>query len=242
MLIASVLDGAPFPPDPETEAARYATLVALPLLTGIAYGLIGLKRPSSPLRFLAGPALWLAAAMAALPIAGPVLGGFAVATPHPAQMAVAMAAVPLTLLLVRLPALRPLRVPTEVSAVVGSVVLVLLGALASISEDAVGWPLAATLALVAVTAELLAARADDRVVNAVQVGAVAGAVLALAPVLAAAPWGLVGLVAGVVLAEWIGSRRPRTGRSAERARPRRGRRRSPCWPLRAGTPSAPSPR
>ena len=80
---------------------------------------------------------------------------------------------------------------------VGTVVLVLLGALASISEDAVGWPLAATLALVAVTAELLAARADDRVVNAIQVGAVAGAVLALAPVLAAEPWGLVGLVAGV---------------------------------------------
>jgi len=128
VLIASVLDGAPIPPDPETEAARYATLVALPLLTAIAYAAIGLKRPSSPLRFLAGPALWLAAAMAALPIAGPVLGGSEVATPHPEQMAVAMAAVPLTLLLVRLPALRPLRVPTELSAVVGSAVLVLLGA------------------------------------------------------------------------------------------------------------------
>jgi len=212
VLIASVLDTAPIPPDPETEAARYATLVVLPLLTGLAYGLIGLKRPSSPLRFLAAPSLWLAAAMAALPTAGPVLGGFEVATPHPTQIAVAMAAVPLTLLLVRLPRLATLRVPTELSAVVGAVVLLLLEVLASLAEDAVGWPLAATLALLAVTAELLAPRAADRLVNSVQLVAAAGAVLSLAPVLALGPWGLIGLVAGVALAEWIGYRRP-DGRS-----------------------------
>ena len=65
LLVASFVDGTPFPPD-LTGRALALVLAPLMLAVGGAFALAARRRADSPLRFLVAPMLWWAAAAAGL--------------------------------------------------------------------------------------------------------------------------------------------------------------------------------
>ena len=142
VVTASMTDGAPVPPDLSGRA--------LPIVQGLAVALVAAgmvlvvrRSPSSPLRFLAGPVLWMAAGLAAGAARNPVPAGYETARPDSLQLSVILAALAATVLLCRwrgVPA--ALADATRAAALpVAGVVYVLELVLAG---DA-GWPIAGTI-------------------------------------------------------------------------------------------------
>lgn len=207
VVAAAFTDGAPVPPDVDGRA--------LPLAQGFGVAAVALgmafavrRRPTSPLRYLVGPAAWLAAGLAAGGLRTPVPTGYETAQPDAIQLAVVLAAIASTLLVLARRPDGPLvdatrRVALPMTAVVYLVELVVAG-----SE---GWPLASSLvaglAAVAVL-ETEANRLPALVVGSLQYGVVGIGALRLVAVTDPA-WVAVGaFVALLGLSEYLGRRRP----------------------------------
>jgi hypothetical protein len=132
--LAALVDDAPLPPDPSGRAL-VAGLAGGCLVSAAGYGTIAARRPDHPLRYVAAPAGWLAVAMAALAARRPVPGGQGIATPSGGQLAAVLAAIAITLLVVRrFPGWAR---PVSDAAIVG---LGVTGLLAVLTLAAAGWP------------------------------------------------------------------------------------------------------
>jgi len=209
--IATLVDGAPVPRDPHTYVLVTAA-TAVPLVIAIAYAVIGTRRPSSPLRYLAAPTLWVAVAMAALlPRAHELTGwvGGHIATPTGVgQAAAVLVAVAATAVATRLRPQHPLSTPSQLAALVG---LPLVLALALLVGARDGWPLAPVLVGAAAVVVALEALAPRLPVEVVAVGQPLAVVAPLAVPLAMTPrgWLAVALtVASLALLEWQARTRP----------------------------------
>ena len=164
MLVTSLLDDVPFPPDPTGGALR-ATLTVVCLLASGGYALWSHGHRESGLRFLVGPMLWFAAAMAAMGVGRPIPDGEAVAVPSSAQLSAMAATLVLTVLAARRWPGHQLARPATTAAIPGVVVLAVLTTLTWAAE---GWPVgpvAGTGVLLLVALLLLEPRLPDSLVD-----------------------------------------------------------------------------
>ncbi len=140
VLFAAFVDGAGFPPDLE-EGALLVTLAVLALVLAGGYAAVSHRDPTSPLRFLVAPMLWVAAGVVGLAFQR---------GPSAAQMAVVTWAVVATLAVARLRPRFSLAGPILTVGLPGLVVAYALTLLFAASE---AWPalpmLAAGLAVIA---------------------------------------------------------------------------------------------
>jgi hypothetical protein len=210
IVAASLTDGAPIPPDISGRALPIAQGVAVALIA-LVMTLVVRRSPASQLRFIAGPAIWMAAGLVAGVARDTIPEGYDTSRPNSFQLAVVLATMTATVLLCSLG-----RVPQTLSAatrrtalLVSGVVYVLELALAS-DED---WPLASTIvaglgALLLV--ELLSKRLHSLVASGAQFGIVA---ITAARLSSKADTQWVAMGAAIVLlalVEHIGRRRPTT--------------------------------
>ena len=118
LLVASFVDGTPFPPD-LTGRALALVLAPLMLAVGGAFALAARRRADSPLRFLVAPMLWWAAAAAGLALTTSEVAGRDITHPLPWQWALVAVAVAATLVAAHLRPEAPLSGPTRVAAWIG---------------------------------------------------------------------------------------------------------------------------
>lgn len=207
MAMTSLLDGVAFPPD-LVGVPLVVALTVIPVACAGGYWLWMRRHPSSALRFLVAPMLWLAAGMAAMGIGREIPSGRDVAGVTAAQVAVITVALAGSLMLARVRPKAPLARPTKTAALVGSVVVAMLALLTWFAE---GWPRAAILVTAVagvMVVDLLDGRLPARLVGVLQVTWWAVAMLALAagstdgeaaPVAALAAVGFAALIERVVL-------------------------------------------
>jgi hypothetical protein len=206
-VIAALSDAAPVPPDPEGPALA-VTLSIVNLAIAAVYLMVSSRRPTSPLRFLVAPAIWVAVAAAGLGLADEVPTGGELVTPQPGQWAIVAIAVAITVLAARLRPDQPVARATTAVALPGLALIYLLTVSASAGE---GWPLVPLLvvALAAwVTVELLAPRLGGTIAAALEAVVVVVATATFVPTVGW-PWtGAVAAVGLTVLAEWCQHARP----------------------------------
>jgi hypothetical protein len=171
--IASLVDGAPVPPDP-TGISLVVALTAVSAAVSLAYAGWWRWHRSTPLRQLVAPALWLAVAMAALGFRDPIPAGEGILTPKPGQFAAVLAAITLTLAVPRIRSARPFAAALFPAAFVGLGIAALLEGLAA---GAAGWP--AVPVAVSGVAILLALELSDRQIPNSPRVVLQGAVVAL---------------------------------------------------------------
>ncbi len=100
LIIASVSDRAWVPPDPE-GGALVVSLVSANLVLASIYLAVSRRRPTSPLRFVVAPAVWLAGAAAGLAFVDPIPSGEELTTPLVPEWALAALAVAVTVVVAR---------------------------------------------------------------------------------------------------------------------------------------------
>ncbi len=198
-VIASLVDGAPIPPDP-AGISLVVALTAVSVGVSLAYAGWWRWHRSTPLRHLAGPVLWLAVAMAALGFRDPIPAGEAIVTPKPAQFAAVLVAIMLTLAVARLRATRGFAAALFPAAVVGLGIAALLEGLAA---GVAGWP--ALPVAVSGAAILVALELCDQIPSSTRV-VLQGAIVALTgfgllPGLGAGWAGAVAAVTGLLVLE-----------------------------------------
>ena len=208
VVTASMTDGAPVPPDLSGRALPIVQALAVALVAA-AMVLVVRRSPSSPLRFLAGPVLWMAGGLAAGAARHPVPAGYETARPDSLQLSVILAALTATVLLCRwrgvpaalADATRAAALP--VAGVVYLLELVLAG-------DA-GWPIASTIFVglaVLLLLELSVKRLTADITSGLQLLAVAVAAARLSAQLSP-EWVAAGAgFALLALVEYAGWRRP----------------------------------
>ena len=208
MVITSFLDGVAVPPDLD-GTAMVATFTACSALIAVGYALWSRRHPSSGLRFLVAPMVWLTVGMATLGLGRAIPVGKAVATPASAQFAAVAASLVVTLVLARWRPRSPLAAPTLTAGVTGTLVIGLLSVLTWAAED---WPpvaIAVTGVLILAAVELLRNRLLAPVANVAEPlwWAVVGC--ALVPGLGLGPAAAVAAAGFVLLLEAAGTaRRP----------------------------------
>lgn len=198
--IASLVDGAPIPPDP-AGIPLVVALTAVSAAVSSAYAGWWRWHRSTPLRQLVAPALWLAVAMAALGFRDPIPAGEGIVTPRPWQIAAVLTAITLTLAVPRLRAARPFAAALFPAAFVGLGIAALLEGFAA---GVAGWP--AVPVAVSGAAALLALELCDRQIPATPRVVMQGAVAALTgfglwPGLGAGWAGAVAAIAGLLVLE-----------------------------------------
>lgn len=208
VVVASLTDGTRLPPDLSGTALPITSLAGC---AAIAVGFVVLARRNqhSPLRFLAGPVLWLGVGLGAAILRDPIPVGQDVARPVSAQVAAMMVALAATVIGLRLSRSRsPLaRATMAVAVPLGAALLLVETILAGTH----GWPVASGLATMAAAAASLEALGENLGAKAVSVGQaivvfVAG--LRLAPE-ADPAWVFVAVATALVLLlEYTGRRRP----------------------------------
>jgi hypothetical protein len=195
--LASLVDGAPVPPD--LSGVPLAVALAATCLA-IATGCAVAARREPVLRHVVAPAGWLAVAMAALAVRTPVPTGRHIATPDPAQLAAVIAAIGATLAVARLSTLDRTNAVT-LPAIPALGVAVLLEAL---TAGARGWPpvpLAAAAVAAILALDLLDHRLPATAVAIAQTAVTAGSALALAPHIGRGWAGAAAVVAALALTE-----------------------------------------
>ena len=200
MVVTSLLDDVPFPPDPTGGALR-AALTVVCLLTAGGYALWSRGHRESGLRFLVGPMLWFAAAMASMGVGRPIPDGEAVAVPSSAQLSAMAATLVLTVLAARRWPGSHLARPATTAAIPGVVVLAVLTTLTWAAEGWPAGPVAVTGVMLLVAFLLLAPRLPASLVH---VGAPLWwtlVSLALLPSLAAPAAGAVAVAGFLLLLE-----------------------------------------
>jgi hypothetical protein len=205
--VASVVDGAGVPPD-LTGVPLVLTLFVMSLVLAIAYAIVVRRRPTSPLRFLVAPMVWLAVASAGLALAPTIPGGRDISHPFPIQWALVASAVTATLALCQR---RPDHVLARASVVAAIPAVALVELVTILASPRVGWPvvpllLAGVATLVSV--ELLASRMPPLAVTGLQALTLAVTAAALAPTLGPEWAGAAGAIGLLQLAEWQAWRRP----------------------------------
>ena len=198
--LATFTDGAPVPPD-LTGVPLAVALSATSAAVAVGYAAWIRHRPSSPLRHLVAPVMWLAVALAALGWYEPVPTGQDILVPRSGQYAAVLAAITVTLAVSRI------RVRSLVALTLFPAVLVGLGVgvlLAALAAGVEGWP--AVPVAVAGAATLLALELSGRQVPATPRLALQGLVvgltgMALAPALGPGWAGASAAVAGVAVIE-----------------------------------------
>lgn len=205
MMMTSLLDGVPFPPD-LVGVPLVVALTVIPAACAGGYWLWMRRHPSSALRFLVAPMLWLAAGMVAMGVGREIPSGSGVTAVTAAQVAVISSALAGSLGVARLRPQSPLARPTMTSALVGSVVAASLALLTWYSED---WPSAAivvTAVAGVIALDLLDGRLPPRPVGMLQAAWWAVTMLALsagwgdAPTFAVAAAGFAALIERVMRA------------------------------------------
>lgn len=141
MLITSLLDGVPVPPDLLGVTLVVAT-TSIAVVLAALYALWTRRHPASSLRYLVAPLVWLAAGLAVMGVGRDIPSGSGVASVTAAQSAAMAAAMAVTLALARLRPDAVLSEATRVSARAGAVVV---GLLAVLSWAAGGWPVVPVL-------------------------------------------------------------------------------------------------
>lgn len=206
MAAAAFLDGATPPPDPTGRTLAVA-LAASGLAITAAYAAVTLRRPTSPLRFLVAPMLWVSVAAAGLVFSSDMPTGRHVLAPKAAQWALVAVAIALTTAAVR-------RSPQAVLSRAATVALLpgaLLAELVVLTAGVSGTPVAALLvagAATAVTVELAPVG-----LPAVGRSLLQGAVVVVTAAAVAPAWGAGWAAAAAALAllalsEWQALRRP----------------------------------
>ena len=120
--VAALVDGAAVPPDVAHGGLVLAATLTVAALAAV-YAVVGTCAPTSPLRYLAAPTLWLAVGIAALAPSSSELAGEAIARIGAAQFAAVAVALAATSILSRLFPDHPLSRPTMIAAVGGIVVV-----------------------------------------------------------------------------------------------------------------------
>ena len=166
MLITSMVDGYPTPPDPHGSALVAALTVAC-LGWAAVCALWSRRYAASGLRFGVAPAIWLAAAMATIGVARPMPTGQDVALTSSHQMTAMAAALVLTLAFARWRPQHRLALPTLVAGVPGLVVVAVLAVLSWAADGRPLLPVALTGVLLLGALELLRPRLPDRLVDVV---------------------------------------------------------------------------
>ncbi|HEX6933479.1 MAG TPA: hypothetical protein VF162_15135 [Streptosporangiaceae bacterium] len=198
--LAAFVDGAPVPPDP-TGIAQVFALAASPAALAVAYGLWARRHPASPLRHLIAPALWVAAAMAALAWTRPIPSGQHIVTPRPGQMAAVLVVIVATLAASRSPAGRKVPAALFPAGFVGLGIAALLEGLAAWEANWPALPVAISGTAVVLGVELTGNRIKSAVRTALQGAVVALTCVAMAPELGAGWAGAVAAAAGLAVIE-----------------------------------------
>lgn len=157
VLIAAFADGAAVPPDP-SDAALSIVLTLTLLGVAAVYGLVTRRSPTSPLRFLIAPAVWLAVAAAALPLGREVPSGSDLVSPTAAQWSLVLVAIAATAVL---SARRPREPWAHASLVASWPGLVIATVVTTTAAGVEGWPpvpLVVGAAAAVLTLEVLAQR------------------------------------------------------------------------------------
>jgi hypothetical protein len=197
-------DQAPVPPD-LSGVPLVVALTSESVAVAVAYALWSRRQPSSPLRYLVAPALWLAVAAAALGFHRPIPFGQDIVVARPGQYAAVLVAIASTLAASRRWASRPHWGALSSGALPAALVgLGIAGLLEGLTAGVAGWP-AGPIA-VAGSATLLALDLSDRRVPAAPIVVLEGLVVAvtglgLAPALGAGWAGASATVAGVAVIE-----------------------------------------
>ena len=175
IVAAAFTDGAPVPPDVSGRL--------LPVVQGISVALVAMamvavtrRHPSSPLRFLVGPILWLAAGLAAGALRDPVPTGYETARPEALQLGIMLAALTLTVLAFSLRG-----TSGQIGSAVRTVALPAAGVvyvLELVLASGQGWPAASTI-LTGVAGLVLLEAFSSRLPNSV-VGSLQFAVAGIA--------------------------------------------------------------
>jgi len=198
--IASLVDGAPIPPDP-TGIPLVVALTAVSVAVSLAYAGWWRWHRSTPLRQLVAPALWLAVAMAALGFRDPIPAGDGIVTPKPGQFAAVLAAITLMLAVPRLKSARPFAAALFPAAFAGLGIAALLEGLAA---GVAGWPavpVAVSGAAILLALELCGQQIPNSPRVVLQGAVVALTALALRPGLGAGWAGAVAAIAGLMVLE-----------------------------------------
>ena len=173
-----------------------------------AYAVVARRRPSSLLRFLVAPLVWIAVAAVGLGFATTIPSGDQVSHPFPAQWALVTVAVAATLALVRRRPDLPLARPTELAAIPG---LALAEVITVLSAATSGWPavplVVAGLATL-VGLELLAPRLAPRALVALQALTIVVTTAALQPTVGLGWSAVTAAAALLALTEWRDRQQP----------------------------------
>ncbi|MCL3861326.1 hypothetical protein [Actinotalea sp. K2] len=205
MVITSVLDGYPFPPDLQGSSLVVAVTTVC-LVGALAYAWWSERHPASGLRYLVAPLLWFAAAGATLGVGRPVPVGEQVAVLSSAQVTALSGALVLTLAAARLRPAARLAGPTVSAGVPGTLVVALL---ALLTWAAQGWPpveIGLTGVFLLAALPLLRPRVPDEVLDLVVPAWWAVVTLALVPGLPGAVVATVSAAGFLVLLEVAGRR------------------------------------
>ena len=205
--VAALVDGAAVPPDVAHGGLVLAATLAVAALAAV-YAVVGTRRPTSPLRYLAAPTLWLAVGIAALAPSSSELAGEAIARIGAAQFAAIAVALAATSILARLLPHHPLSRPTMIAAVGG---IVVVAALALVTGAEEGWPWLAglvTAGALAVALEGVAPLLPAEAVGALQAVSVGAGALALGGGIGPGWAAVVATGSFLALLGWQGARRP----------------------------------
>lgn len=205
LLLTSLLDGFPVPPDPHGPALPVVATLVCGASAGASLAW-SRRHPTSGVRYAVAPTLWLAAAMATTGVGRPVPSGQEAAVPSAAQTTAMLAALVVTTVSARRWPERPEAQAAARAAAPGTVVV---GLLALLTWAADGWPaLAVALggALLLAQVELLADRLPGGVVDVLGASVWVIVALALLPGLPVAAVGAVSAAGFVALTELAGRR------------------------------------
>ncbi len=208
VVAASLTDGAPAPPDLSGRALPIVQglLVAL---VAVAMVLVVRRVSSSPLRFLVGPVMWMAAGLVAGAARNPVPAGYDTARPDSFQLAVILVALAATVLLSswsRVPA--SLAGATRAAALPVAGIVYLLELVLAGDE---GWPIVSTAVVglaVLVVLELSVERLSANITSALQMLVVVIAAARLSSTLVPEWVAAAAAIAMLALVEYAGWRRP----------------------------------
>jgi hypothetical protein len=198
--LASLVDGAPVPPD----------LAGIGLAVGLAAAAVAVSltyagwwrwHRSTVLRHLVAPMLWLAVAMAALAFRDPVPSGDGIVTAAPGQLAAVLVAIMLTLAVPRLRPARRFATALFPAALVGLGIAGLLEWLAAGVAGWPAWPVAVSGAAALLGLELCEGRIPSAVRVVLESGVAGLTGLGLSPGLGAGWAGVVAAVAGLAVLE-----------------------------------------
>ena len=160
MVVTSMVDGFPFPPD-LTGAPLVATLTAACAGVAVGYRWWAGAHPASGLRFAAAPAVWLGAGMATLAAGRPMPSGQDVAVPSAIQVMAMSVALLATVVAARRRPADPVASATRTAAVPGLLVLVVLALTTSVADGFPSVPVATTAVALLLAAHLLRPTVPD---------------------------------------------------------------------------------